>query len=119
MIDNPQARHAFSLARCNALPSSIMDYRFDRSSKAQGQCLCTQVDTESLAHVLLHCSWYNDLRQDILNSLLVNLQGRSDSGTIQTLLSTTNKWTINQLAKFFQLSIERREAIVTDTKEPR
>ena len=119
MIDNPQARRAFSLARCNALPSSLMDYRFDRSTKAQGCCLCTQADIESLAHVLLYCTWHNDLRQNILNSLLTNLQGRSDSDIVQILLSSTNKWTIDQLANFFQLAMERRMAIVTNIVEPR
>ena len=119
VIDNPQARRAFSLARCNALPSSLREYRFNRSSKAQGCCLCNQTDMETLAHVLLHCTWYNDLRQNILNPLLANLQGGSDSDIVQILLSSINKWTINQLAKFFQLTMERRAAIVSSTTEPR
>ena len=79
MSENPSsAIRAFTLARLNVFPSKLLEGGFRGLPASDCLCPCNNDKVESVGHVLLFCSCYQDLRLELLSPIICKSPGRSE-----------------------------------------
>ncbi|KAJ7342182.1 hypothetical protein JRQ81_009534, partial [Phrynocephalus forsythii] len=99
-ITIPKFRRAFTLARFNALPSRLLEGRYQGLPVDKRVCPCDEETIETIDHVLLECSLYRDIRRTPLQSILQQTQGRPREFCVQHLLGDKKPDVTEVVAKF-------------------
>ena len=107
-LEQPQDRWAFTLARCNIVPSSLAQGRYKGLPTELRVCPCGQGKTESLQHMLFYCTLYKDIRLSHLTVFLPSHSGWADLRKIQYLLCDLSKEVTLSTARYVQAIIQRR-----------
>nr|XP_034966343.1 uncharacterized protein LOC118082652 [Zootoca vivipara] len=95
-------RRAFTLARLDVLPSAVLEGRFQKIPAEKRLCPCGIGNTETVAHILLSCPLYKDLRLDLITPLLLTIPGRPTEATLFFLLSDQNDQRTTKVARFIE-----------------
>ncbi|KAJ7303251.1 hypothetical protein JRQ81_012188 [Phrynocephalus forsythii] len=111
MLYVPKYRRAFSCARFNVMPSAMLEGRFKGTPLQNRTCPCGE-GVETLAHVLLLCSFYREVRQELLFPMLVKKPGRSSDFYISLLLGDRDKQVTLLTAKFLAAAIKMRTTMI-------
>ena len=107
----PKYRRAFTLVRLNVPPSAILEGRFQRIPLENRVCPCGDGSIESVAHVLLSCTFYKDLRKEVITPLLLSIPGRSTNATVSYLLADQDNQVTAKTAKFLVGAMKIRSTI--------
>lgn len=105
----PKYRHSFTLARFNVLPSALLLGRYEGKPYESRVCPCGSSEVETSLHVLLHCSYYEDLRLTFIAPVLQKLKNEPELQRMRALVEDkVPEITIN-VAKFCVAAIRRRK----------
>ena len=64
-LEQPRHRRAFTLARRNALPSAVQEGWYKNIPWAECLCPCGMEQIETIEHVLLWCTYYKDVCEEL------------------------------------------------------
>lgn len=99
-LDNPHLRRAFTLARCNVLPSAVLQGRFNGIPMRERLCPCSSGAVESIDHIFFCCSLHAEARNKFLTPFLSETTCSSDNSVLKQLLSTPDPFLMRQTAIF-------------------
>ncbi|KAJ7322478.1 hypothetical protein JRQ81_018765, partial [Phrynocephalus forsythii] len=91
---------AYTLARCNAIPSAVLYGRFNRTAYNDRCCACALGGVESHSHMVLYCPLYDHFRKKLLDPLLLKKRQSSDTDILRFLLSSGDTVVIENVASF-------------------
>ncbi|KAJ7319988.1 hypothetical protein JRQ81_019499, partial [Phrynocephalus forsythii] len=83
----PKQRRALTLACFNALPSAVQEGKFNNIPYSQRLCPCNSGEIENISHVLLHCTFYSEIREAFVNPFIRVCPGRSEAHYTMLLLT--------------------------------
>ncbi|XP_053118799.1 inversin isoform X5 [Hemicordylus capensis] len=92
-------RWAFSRARFNVFPSALLYGKYAKLPYEERKCPCDQA-VETVAHILLKCPIYQDIRHQLIDPLLKDLNGKDDDLVVTYLLDDKDISTSAAVAKF-------------------
>ena len=122
-LEIPKQWRAFTLARCQALPSAIQEGRFRKIPYKERKCPCGSGQLEATEHVFLHCQYYTDIRARFILPILHKFPGRSEQLYTSLLLLDANPDVTYSVARYCaaMMDIRRRMVCVSNqawTKGP-
>ncbi|KAJ7338059.1 hypothetical protein JRQ81_010586 [Phrynocephalus forsythii] len=89
-------RKSFTLARCEAFTSMVLEARFNSIPREQRLCPCGSDEIESIEHMMFRCSRHKKIRAKYITPLLKDMAGQSDSDYCNQLLLDYS-WTTTKL----------------------
>lgn len=107
-LECPQEQRAFTLARCNVIPSEQLFGRYRSIPAAERVCPCRLGNIETLSHILLYFPIYQDLHISYLSPILATLWCQNDQNKIVYILSGVNEELSGVVAKYINMIIKRR-----------
>ena len=111
-LEIPKHRRAFTLARCQALPSAILEGRYKKIPLEERRCPCGLGQLETTEHILLFCLYYRDLRSSFIRPILRNFPGRTEQFYISLLLQDSTPEITYAVARFCAASSAMRRRIL-------
>ncbi|KAJ7345915.1 hypothetical protein JRQ81_001865 [Phrynocephalus forsythii] len=99
-LETYKFRKAFTLARCEAFPSVVLEGRFKSIPREQRLCPCGSDEIESIDHMMLRCSRHKKIRAKYITPLLKDMAGQSDSDYYNQLIIDQSRTTTELVAKF-------------------
>nr|XP_016853653.1 PREDICTED: uncharacterized protein LOC107983669 [Anolis carolinensis] len=116
MLEVANHRRAFTLARCHALPSAVLEGRYQKIPYSERLCPCDSGQIETTEHVLLQCLFYRDIRTRLIMPWTTKYPGCSGQFYVTLLLSDTISAVTYNVAKFCTAAIKIRQMMIESQK---
>nr|XP_060641653.1 uncharacterized protein LOC132781415 [Anolis sagrei ordinatus] len=116
-LEVPKHRRAFTLARCHALPSAVLEGRSRKTPAQERLCPCESGYTETTEHVLLQCVFYRGIRANLITPWLLKHPGRTERYYTFLLLSDSCSAITHSVAKFCAAAINIRLLMTDSTRQ--
>uniref|UniRef100_A0A803T0U9 ribonuclease H n=1 Tax=Anolis carolinensis TaxID=28377 RepID=A0A803T0U9_ANOCA len=114
-LEVPNHRKAFTLARCHALPSAVLEGRYRKTPALERLCPCEPGHIETIEHVLLQCMFYRDIRINFITPWLLKHPGRTERYYTSLLLSDSCSAITYSVARFCAAAISIRRTMTDPT----
>ncbi|XP_053122321.1 uncharacterized protein LOC128332077 isoform X2 [Hemicordylus capensis] len=111
-LEIPSHRRAFTLARCHALSSAILEGKYKKIPFMERLCPCDSGEVETIDHVLLSCPFYKDSRDRLISPLLLKYPGHSSQVYAKMLLSDDNRSFTYNVARFCGEACKIRRVLI-------
>lgn len=116
VLDNAKHRWAFSRARFNALPSALLEGRYNKIPIEQRLCPCNSNEIETIGHVILYCPLYRDSRKELIEPILRKIPRSTDDTYIRHLLADKEPEINRSVAKYCYIATRIRRAMMSTTE---